>query len=192
MSLREHRPSADALTDEVAIAKIAAGDLEGLGALFDRYEPDVRRVLSYLSVRSADVDDLVQLTFLQVIRAASTYDPKWSTRSWLVGIAAMMARRHRRSVVRMATRLGTWIRGARSDDSVTPDAIFDSHETEEILSAALQRMSSKRREAFVLVAIEGTPGEQAAASLGIPLSTLWTRLHHARRDLRASLTLDEP
>ena len=36
--------------------------------------------------------------------------------------------------------------------------------------------------AFVLVAVEGSSGEDAAAALGIPLNTLWTRLHHARRE----------
>jgi DNA-directed RNA polymerase specialized sigma24 family protein len=45
----------------------------------------------------------------------------------------------------------------------------------------------KNREAFVLIVLEGVEAEQAAAALGVPLGTLWTRLHHARRELRARL-----
>ncbi len=180
-----------AIADENVIAKIAAGDLASLGVLFDRYEPAVRRVVSYLSPRSSDVDDLVQLTFLQVIRAAARYDPQFPARSWLIGIAAVMARRHRRSLKRMTEWLGTWSLEASRNEGKTPDQAMDSVETEQRLLLALSRMSPKRREAFVLVAIEGTPGEEAAASLGIPLNTLWTRVHYARQELRARLISEE-
>jgi RNA polymerase sigma-70 factor (ECF subfamily) len=40
---------------------------------------------------------------------------------------------------------------------------------------------------FVLVTLEGMSGEEASAVLGIPINTVWTRLHHARRALRAAL-----
>jgi RNA polymerase sigma factor (sigma-70 family) len=190
MNLREPQTSMG-IADAAVIAKIAAGDLENLGILFDRYEPDVRRVLVYLSPGSADVDDLVQLTFLQVIPAASGYDPTFSARSWLTGIAAMMVRRHRRSIRRMTARLGTWMNAVAREEPVTPDKAMDSRESAKLLEQALRQMSPKRREAFVLVAIEGTSGQEAAASLGIPLNTLWTRLHHARLDLRASLISED-
>jgi len=191
MNLREPVASI-ALPDENVIAKIVAGDLESLGVLFDRHEPAVRRILSYLCPRSADVDDLVQLTFLQVIRAAPRYDPKYPVRGWLIGIAAVMARRHRRSLKRMTEWLVAWTVEASRNDGKTPDQAFDSVETEQLLLLALSRISPKRREAFVLVAIEGTPGEEAAASLGIPLNTLWTRVHYARRELRARLVSEKP
>jgi RNA polymerase sigma-70 factor (ECF subfamily) len=190
MKLREPAV-ASALADETLVSKIATGDLESLGILFDRYEPTVRRVLSYLTARSADVDDLVQVTFLQVIRAAPRYDPKYSVRSWLAGIAAIMARRHRRSLRRMAGWLRSWTTEVPQDVCKTPDQAFDSIETERRLLDVLAGISRKRREAFVLVAIEGTTGEEAAASLGIPLNTLWTRLHYARRELRARLIDEE-
>jgi RNA polymerase sigma-70 factor (ECF subfamily) len=189
MNLREPQTN-KAAADAAVIAKIAVGDLENLGILFDRYEPDVRRVLVYLSPRIADVDDLVQITFLQVIPAASRYDPSFPARSWLAGIAAMMARRHRRSIMRMTARLGSWMNVVVREEPVTPDRAMDSRESTKLLEQALQQMSPKRREAFVLVAIEGISGQEAAASLGIPLNTLWTRLHHARLDLRARLSED--
>jgi RNA polymerase sigma-70 factor (ECF subfamily) len=60
------------------------------------------------------------------------------------------------------------------------------------MQAALARLSAKRREAFVLVTLEGTTGEDAAAALGISINTLWTRLHHARRDLRGWVHQEDP
>ena len=57
---------------------------------------------------------------------------------------------------------------------------------------ALAELSAKKREVFVMVALEGVPPEAAAEALGIPIRTVWTRLHHARRELRARLEEDKP
>jgi len=173
------------VSDHAALVeRIARGDLQSLGTLFDLYERDVRRTLGKLGVTAADVDDLLQATFLQVIRAAPSFDARFSVRSWLYGIGAMMARRHRRTTTRLAERMASWAASLARPESETPGDAFDSEETGRRMEAALQRLSPKRREAFVLVTLEGASGEEAAAALGIPLNTLWTRLHHARKDLR--------
>jgi RNA polymerase sigma-70 factor (ECF subfamily) len=52
---------------------------------------------------------------------------------------------------------------------------------------ALSRLSAKKREVFVLVALEGMSGAEVANALHIPVATVWTRLHHARLELRAAL-----
>jgi RNA polymerase sigma-70 factor (ECF subfamily) len=43
-------------------------------------------------------------------------------------------------------------------------------------------MSAVRRSAFILFEVEGYSGEEIAELEGIPLNTVWTRLHHARKD----------
>jgi len=191
MISREPLPAKSA-SDLRLIEQICAGDLGSLGVLFDRYEPEVRRLLARLGQRHADSDDLIQSTFLQVIRAAPGFDPRFSVRNWLLGIAAMMARRHRHSISRTADRLAAWAQVKRPIDPVTPSEAFDSLETERRMQAALARLSPKRREAFVLVTLEGASGDEAAAALGISVNTLWTRLHHARRDLRGWLLHEDP
>jgi RNA polymerase sigma-70 factor (ECF subfamily) len=42
-------------------------------------------------------------------------------------------------------------------------------------------MSLAQRTAFVLFEIESYSGEEIAELEGIPLNTVWTRLHHARK-----------
>ena len=46
-------------------------------------------------------------------------------------------------------------------------------------------MAGGRRSAFVLFEIEGLSGEEIARIQSIPLNTVWTRLHHARREFFA-------
>jgi RNA polymerase sigma-70 factor (ECF subfamily) len=184
--LRHRQPS-----DAALVQSIAAGDLDSLGVLYDRHELDVRRVLGRFGLDATDIDDVIQFTFLQVIRAAPKFDPRFSVRSWLIGIAFMMARRHRRSLRRSARRVSGWLQGLIERAPETPDETFAVREVERRVVDAFERLTPKRREAFVLVAVEGSSGEDAAAALGIPLNTLWTRLHHARQELRAKLGEDE-
>lgn len=175
------------LADDELIAAIARDDLEALGTLFERHEPALRRYLGRLGVSASDADDLVQATFLEVLRAAPRFKPGYAASAWLFGIATIMVRRHRRSLIRSAARLVEWARIARSEPAETPAEAAEGDAAERRFARALERLSPKKREVFVLVTLEGMSGEAAAAALGVPLNTIWTRLHHARRELRRVL-----
>jgi RNA polymerase sigma-70 factor (ECF subfamily) len=176
-------------SDGELLAAIARGQLEALGALFDRHEPAVRRYLGRLGLAPEDADDLVQATFLEAHRAAPRFDAQRSAKSWLLGIATIMARRHRRSVGRTLARIAAWANHARREpaQSPAPDELLERERTARRVAAALDRLAHKKRETFVLVVLEGLSGEDAAEALGVPVRTVWTRLHHARRELRALL-----
>jgi RNA polymerase sigma-70 factor (ECF subfamily) len=184
------RKPAPALTDPELIAQIGQGRLEALGLLFERHEALVRRYLGRLGASASDADDLVQATFLEVMRAAPRFDGSHSARSWLLGIAGMMARRHRRSLRRAAARIAAWASALRGDACPTqgPAEQVANDAALRALAAALDRLPQKKREVFVLVTLEGLSGQEAAAALDIPLKTVWTRLHHTRLALRAALT----
>jgi RNA polymerase sigma-70 factor (ECF subfamily) len=169
--------------DASLVIRIGKGDLEALGLLFDRHEGAVARFLNRVGTSPADVDDLVQTTFLQVLRAARRFESNISVRSWLLGIASMMARRHRRSLGRLAKRIRTWATIPRWPE-IMPDEALQQRHARLRLRRALDALSPKKREAFVLVTLEGMSGEEAAEALGVPVNTIWTRLHHARRELR--------
>ncbi|MFO0762236.1 MAG: sigma-70 family RNA polymerase sigma factor [Byssovorax sp.] len=173
-------------TDAALLAEVAAGDLGALGALFDRHVGPVRRVLLRLGARPADVDDLTQATFLDVVHAAASYDGRPSARSWLVGLAVIQVRRRRRSLARLAGWMSAWAREP-APHVETPEHLAERQELAARARTALGGLSQKKREVFVLVALEGLSGPEVAELLGIPVATVWTRLHHARTELRASL-----
>jgi RNA polymerase sigma factor (sigma-70 family) len=178
---------AGAPTDTELVRSLIGGDLRALGLLFDRFEADLKRLIGRMDIPAADVDDLVQLAFLDAARSAANYDERWPVRNWLFGIAIMIVRRHRRSVAQIAMRVGRWSRERDAASPARPDNLAENRELAKIADRALSRLSEKKREVFAMVVLEGMAGEDVARTLGIPVATVWTRLHHARRELREAL-----
>lgn len=174
--------------DGVLLQRVATGDVNALGVAFDRFHRDVYAVLARLRGTRVDLDDLVQTTFLALPRAAYNYDPLASARSFVIGVALQVARRERRSLVR---RWKLW--QARSHELDAPEGDVDperragDREDFSALEAALGGLSHAQREVIILHEVHGMKGEEIAQALGVPLNTVWTRLHHARNALRAAL-----
>jgi RNA polymerase sigma-70 factor, ECF subfamily len=179
-------------SDAEILSRIEAGDLHALGILFDRHEVVVKRFIGRLGVAPAEVDDLVQLTFLDVPGAASRFDGRSSLRSWLFGLAAVVVRRHRRSMARIAAHLAAWASEPSSHVFLAPDEDLESREAAARAMRSLKKLSHRKREVFVMMVLENVSGEDAARALGIPVATVWTRMHHARRELRHLLREKTP
>ena len=178
-------------SDGELLSLVHRGDLSALGELYDRYHADVRRVLHRVMRGAADVDDLVQTTFLALPKIAGSFEGDGPCRGWLCGITVRLASRHRRS-------LGRWLRTLTSFEQTPSDRSPrdpESHasEREELrrFETALGKISQKKRDAFVLVALEGVAVEEAASALGIPVPTVRTRLFSARNELRAAMNQGE-
>lgn len=173
--------------DEELVLQIARGHLESLGVLFDRYHQPLRRFLSRLGIATSDLDDLVQQTFLQVPRAAPRFMPQRSVKGWLFGLAMFVVKRHRRSLARIARKIAALTKEPSSREPPMPDDLLNDAESMRRARAALDRLSKKKRDVFVMVVMERLAGETVAELLSIPVGTVWTRLHHARLELRALL-----
>lgn len=173
--------------DGELLRRIADGELPALGALYDAYGDHVRRFVGRMGVLPADIDDVVQATFLLVLSASHNFDGRASARAWLLGLAANAVRHHRRSLRRLTERLIQFAREPRAHTVPSAEEAFAATEAAFRAQRAIERLPHKKRAVFLLVAVEGVSCEQAAAALGIPLATVWTRLHHARRDLHRLL-----
>jgi RNA polymerase sigma-70 factor (ECF subfamily) len=190
MSLRVVRPTLTLVPEDdgVLLQRVAAGDVNALGVAFDRFHRDVYAVLARLRGTRLDLDDLVQTTFLALPRAARNYDPDASARAFVIGVAIQHARRERRSLVR---RWRLW--QARTHEVDLPEAGVDperhasDREDFSAMESALAKLPVAQREVIILHEVQGMKGEEVASALGVPVNTIWTRLHHARNALRASL-----
>jgi RNA polymerase sigma-70 factor (ECF subfamily) len=191
MLARSHQKKVVETDDLALIARIATGDLEALGELFDLHARSVRALARRLGVSASDVDDLVQLVFLDVLKVASRHDGR-PVRPWILGMTAVAVRRHRRSLTRWVANIAGRVFEARRPLPGTADDALERQQELARFQNALHKLSPKKREVFVMVVIEELRGEDVATALGIPVATVWTRLHHARKELRAALEEEAP
>lgn len=172
-------PAAVASDDSVVLARVADGDVRALADIYDRHAPALL-AFAVRIVGRTDSEDVLQTTFERVVRIARSYDGRGeSARSWLFGVMARVAQERRRSVARFA-------RAMLRLEERTPRAFEASRHVERLaIEKALERVKPQKRIVLVLADVEGYTAEQIAEMLGVPVGTVWTRLHHARKELRA-------
>jgi RNA polymerase sigma-70 factor (ECF subfamily) len=168
--------------DPDILRQLAGGEIGALGELYDRYREPVRRFVARATSDADDVDDLVHATFLAAAKSAGRYDGRPSCRPWLIGIAAQLLRRRRQSLGRFLAVLSA-LRGARAAPADPRPELQARSDVER----ALIRISAAKRITLLMAEVEGLSCAEIAAALGIPIGTVWTRLHAARRELRRAL-----
>lgn len=185
----------DSRSDTELLSAFSRGNATALGKLFDRHHVAVYRFISRLSgARSADLDDLVQMTFLEVARSSKRFDGRAQLKTWLFGIAVNVVRHDVRRRIRERRTFGD-AGEDRTSEIPGGDRPDDKAERRELLlrlERSIERLPDELREVFVACELEDLPGVDVAKELGIPQGTLWRRLHDARRRVRAALEGESP
>jgi RNA polymerase sigma-70 factor (ECF subfamily) len=157
-----------------------AGDFDRLYR--DSYSRILRTLIGVLGDRAA-AEDCTQDAFVRAYKAWATWRGDAPAEAWLHRIAVRVAISHRRhaqlgSVTELLRRVGRPRDVAPVSDSVV--------ETDAFL-AALRQLPPQQAAAIVLRHHHGYSSREIAASLGIPESTVASRLAHARRRLAVLL-----
>jgi RNA polymerase sigma-70 factor (ECF subfamily) len=172
------------MDDETLVAALAAGDDAALRELFGRHAPWLAvRLRSVLA--AADVEDVVQETFIGVWRGAAGYRPEGSVGGWIWGIARRQAALllRRRGPVPLALEV-SGIEALRVED---PAEVVVSRVVIGEAVGALGPEGSPEREAWRLMYVEDRPVAEVADLMGVPEGTVKSRLHRARRVMRMAL-----
>jgi RNA polymerase sigma-70 factor (ECF subfamily) len=186
--LRALRPrEAEEVTDAELVRRVGEGDLSPLGVLYDRHHESVRQFVARATTSNADIDDIAHETFLTLAKIAARYDGRASARPFLIGIAAQLVRRRKRGLGRWALALSSFTDTFATRKVSTPEDVASTSEEMRRFGDALAKLTEEKRLVFLLVEREGLSGEEVARALEIPVNTVWTRLHHARNDLRKAL-----
>jgi RNA polymerase sigma-70 factor (ECF subfamily) len=160
------------------------GDRDGkFREIYEHWFDDVVRWLRALGAPPGDTEDLAQEIFLVVRRQLSRFDGG-NLAGWLYRIAQLTVRDHRRR----AWFKNLVLRRQGVDLAEMPHAAsgparnLEEAENRRVFQTLVGKMSEKLRTTFVLFEIEGYSGEEIARIQDVPLGTVWTRLHHARKD----------
>jgi RNA polymerase sigma-70 factor (ECF subfamily) len=158
--------------------------------VFRAHAPLVWRTLHRMGVPEADLPDLLQEVFVVVQRKLASFDRSYQgrgarTTTWLFAIAARVASNYRRSARHRRECLVAEVPEVGGAES--PETIVSQGQTRALVSAAIDALPPPHRAVFVMYELEGESGEEIAAQLGIPVGTVRSRLHHARKRVLAAL-----
>lgn len=142
------------------------------------------RVAMSLTRNRADAEDLVQESLLRAYKAIGTFDGRYP-RAWLLTILRNTERnRHRRRRPELLNDPDSVEdRGPRTEADEVEKRVED-HEFDEAVTAALEELPENFRRVVELVDVDGLTYQEAADVLDVPLGTVMSRLHRARRRIR--------
>ncbi len=131
---------------------------------------------------SADIEDLCQEIFMTVRRKLPEFDGA-NLPGWLYRITERAVRTHlRKAWIRRAFFLSSeeWRRvPERRPD---PAEHLAAAQQRQAIERTLSRLSLKKRTALILSEVEGMTGEEIAEFEGVPVATIYSRLHYAKRE----------
>jgi RNA polymerase sigma-70 factor (ECF subfamily) len=174
--------------DADVLRRLAAGDREAVGELYDRHAARVLG-LAYRIVRNtSDAEDVVQDVFAQAWRTAPNYQ---ASRGTVAGWLLMMART--RAIDRLRARQTRRDAGAEPDPErvpsnavPVPDQIIANQQAARV-RGAMVALPSEQKTALELAYFEGLSQSEIAERLQIPLGTVKTRIRSALALLRRSV-----
>ena len=173
--------AAQATSDDMLLESIADGNRTAMHILYCRHNVRVYRFILRIVRDATAAEDLVSQVFLDVWRTAGQFQGRSQVSTWLLSIArfkALTAMRQRRfedidqDDVRQIP-----------DDAETPESSLDRNDTSAILRACVQKLSPAHREIINLVYYHEKSVEEVGQIIGIPQSTVKTRMFYARKQL---------
>lgn len=167
--------------DATLVARFAEGDRGAFDALYNRHVRYVAGVAYRLLGDDAELNDVLQETFLAALETLGTLRKPERVRSWLVGIAVRRVRRRLRKRARGAFARRLFGSGAASVSDPEARADVDA------LAEALQRIAPRYQVPWVLHHVEGETLPSVAALEGVSLATIKRRIARAEAEIRRTL-----
>ena len=170
-----------ATSDDVLIARIAAGDRLAMQVLFARHHVKVYRFVLRLVGNPTTAEDLISEVFLDVWRQASRFEARSAVSTWLLAIARFKALSALRR--RPEAELDEDKAAAIEDPSDDPEVVAQKKDKGAVLRKCLEALSPDHREIIDLVYYHEKSVEEVAEIVGIPAATVKTRMFYARKKL---------
>jgi RNA polymerase sigma-70 factor (ECF subfamily) len=175
------RASASDSSDEMLVARIAAGDKLAMQVLFARHRTPVYRWLLRFVGNETVAEDLVSDVFFDVWQQAGRFEGRAAVSTWLLSIARFKALSARRR--RTDAQLDETIETTVADSADDPEMVLQKKSRGELVRAAMMKLSADHRDILDLVYYHENSVEDCALILNIPVATVKTRMFYARKRL---------
>ena len=186
---REVRSNAE---DVALIRRMCDSDETALGALYDRWVRSLYSLVFHLLKDADEAEDVVEETFWQAWRKASSYEPsRGAVSTWLLTIGRRRALDRLRAKGRRREESMTESRTLADVASILPDPFqaTEGSERRSRVRAALTDLPDEQREVLELGYFQGLSQTEIADMTGQPLGTVKTRMRLAMQKLREPLSM---
>lgn len=170
------------------------------GTLYQEHADFVWRSLQRMGVLPSDARDALHDVFLVVHGRLHTFDPTLGTiRSWLFGIAANVARANNRKRRHVLVESPEQLADAQHPNNPgaaghvgSGTCAVSTGRLRANIQSAVASLDPERRAVFIMFELEGIECTSIADELGVPVGTVYSRLHNARKQLREALSAHRP
>ena len=168
-------------SDDMLLQRVAAGNRLAMQVLYARHHVRVYRFALRLTGNPATAEDLTSDVFLDVWRQAGRFEGRSAVSTWLLAITRLKAF----SMMRRRTEqeLDDYTAAAIED----PEVALERKDRSAIIRRCLTELSAEHREMIDLVYYHQKSTQEVADIVGIPVNTVKTRVHYARKRLSALL-----
>jgi len=181
-------------TDAELVESTLRGSQEAFRDLVLRFERPVYALILRMVRDAETAEDLAQEVFVKAYRHLASYDPRRKFASWLFKVAHNTTidhlRRAQLDTVPLAAEQedGGGLLAVLADASTeSPAAAAERRDMARALERAIARLRPEYREAVVLRYVEGLAYQEICEVLGLPVGTVKTNLHRARKELAAAM-----
>jgi RNA polymerase sigma-70 factor (ECF subfamily) len=172
--------------DELTLRRAQRGDERAWRDLIERYERPIHALVWRMLVDRRDrVEDLVQETFMRVLRALPTFDPTGTATllTWMLTIATRLALNELRHKQDPAPNV---------EDSASAERDVERRQMGDAIAAAVARLPDDQRAVLVLREYHDLDYNEIATMLELELGTVKSRMSRARATLREQLLITMP
>jgi RNA polymerase sigma-70 factor, ECF subfamily len=144
--------------------------------------------LQRLGVRANDLDDVLQEVFVIVHQRLHTFDHTAKVTTWLFGICLRAASDHRRRAYRRREQVGDEpVHEPARTETSTPEDAAVGRQSRARLDRILDELDLEKRAVFVMFEVEELSCDEIAAIVGVPVGTVHSRLHAARKQFERAI-----
>lgn len=152
-----------------------------LDAVYRSHAEFVWGALQRFGIRGGDLDDALQEVFVVVHRKLPSYRGEGQMTTWLYGICLRVASAHRRRSHTRRERDMQEIEEVHLVGLASPEDDLAEQQRRQILERLLDELDVEKRALLVMFEIDELSCEEIADILGVPMGTVYSRLHGARK-----------
>jgi len=174
--------------DHSLVQRVQRGDKVAFEMLFTKYQRRVSRLVSRFVRSDAEVEDIVQESFIKAYRALGSFRGDSAFYTWLYRIAVNTAKNYLVAASKRPISLTQFEKNDDDDfeedhfmsDAATPESELITKQIAETVNKTMNELPGDLREAIMLREIEGMSYEDIADSMGCPIGTVRSRIFRAR------------